>query len=180
MTFGFDDTKVRVYELFIGATIAAVKEAAASVGLMDDIECILRPTLAERRCQQLHQQVMGHRLLGVQASIKGTIREITRANLLAALPWCGSAASEAIMPATLGSDLYALAKAVRLHPMDKAADSYTDDIFLIKCGRVSGLEQKMDGQNESGIPYEIVAYPDRSQLPSLILGYLGEPPAPYT
>jgi len=171
MTFALSDTKVRVYELFI---------ATVSAGLMDDIESAVTLNLKERNCQQFHKQVMGHRILGVHVSFKGIIREITRANLLAALPWAGATTSESLTPAALAGDLYDSAKAVRLHPMDLAADNYTQDINLLKCGRVGGLTLKMDGENESGIPYEVVGYPDRSQLPSLVLGYVGPVPAAET
>jgi len=180
MTFALSDTKVRVYELFIAASASAVMEAAASAGLVDDIEASVTKILKERTCQQFFKQVMGHRILGVTPRFKGTIREITRANLLASLPWAGTTASEALNPASLAGDLYDQAKVVRLHPMDLAADNYTQDIILLKCGRVGDLTLSMDGENDSGIPYEVIGYPDRSQLPSLVTGYIGPVPAAET
>ena len=157
-------TKCRVYELSVGGV---------DVGLIDDIQVEITPDLAERRCQQFHNQVMGHRLLGVSARITGTLRQITAANLLAQLPW---ATGGALTPASMGADLYDSAVAVKLHPRDMASAT-TEDINLLKCGRINGLIQSMDGQSESGIPIEFHAYPDRTQLPSVVIGYVGAVPS---
>lgn len=161
-TFDMDNATCRTYDVLVNA---------ANVGWVDDLEFTVTLTTKERIVKQLHGQVMGHRLLGVAARAKMTLREMTPANLAKAFPWSDGSSPIPLMPTGLGQDLYQYAVPVTLHPRDVSGAA--EDITLLKGVCISGFTLKPDGENEDGNPVEFVFYPDRAQLPNLVLGTLG-------
>jgi hypothetical protein len=158
-----DDPKVRVYTFSI---------AAADVGLVDNPEVAIKLLLLPRKYPRYLQQVVGHRIMGVEATVKVSLYAVKRANLMKALPWMTGAGNQILMPATLGGDIYTYAVALALHPVDMGAD-LSEDITLAKAVCTGGLNIKGDGNGESVIPMEFTCYPDRGQLPNFVLGNLG-------
>lgn len=160
-TPNLDNAFMRTYDVKIGGT---------DVGWCDEPEVTQELSLQERKQTKVYGQVLGHRLVGVKVTVKVTLRELTKANHGLAVPWY-TANDIALMPTTLGGDLYQYAKEVLLHPRDKA--DTTEDIKLLKAVPIGPLTIKGDGANEGGIPLTLFAYPDRSQLPNLVLGSIG-------
>jgi hypothetical protein len=158
------ETLVRVYDVLLDGT---------DIGYVDEPECTIDKILKEKKLSQLFGQVMGHRLLGVSAKIKMNVRQITAAKVALNFPWYSGTGSIPIMPPALGGDLYDYAKSLTLHPRDALTDK-TQDITLVKAVCTGSLKLKGDGDNEGIIPLEFSAYPDRTKLPALMLGYIGD------
>lgn len=144
-------------------------------GYADDISVSRTFDTYDRKVQQLHNQVMGQVLIGVQITLNFTLREITLANLAKAYPWYTSPGEPQLMPTSLGVDLYDYADQVALHPRD-AADN-TQDIVLYKAVVTGEVQLEGNGEDDFGIPMELVAFPDRSELPDLVIGQIGRPSA---
>jgi hypothetical protein len=155
------NTKIRVYDVSVGG---------ADIGYCTVDSVQVAKTLKEIKLPHHMGQVMGHRLIGVAATVKVTFSEITRANLAKAFPWyAGTTEVIPLAPTALGVDLYTLAVAITLHPVDKAG-LLDEDIVLTKAVCVGPLDLKTDGESDAGITLEFYAYPDRAQLPNIVIG----------
>lgn len=154
------NTKVRVYDVSLNSV---------DLGIVDEPEVTIEGEFEDVVISQLHKQPLGTRLLGVMAEVKLHLREITAANLQKAL--FGTAG--AMMPTSLGSDLYSSATPLVLHPRDMGAVT-TDDIYFYKAVAVGGLQlDAADGQKDSVIPLTFRCFPDRDELPDLVIGLIG-------
>lgn len=163
MTRDISKTKIRTYSILVNNT---------ELGYCDEPSVEIEQTLSEITLSQLHKQVMGHRIQGVKAVIKANVREINQANLGANFPWYSGSGNIALMPTALGADNYQYAKEVRLHPDDITGTG--EDIILKKAVATGKINLKGDGDKDAVIPMEFTAYPDRTQLPNLVLGAIGE------
>jgi hypothetical protein len=158
-----DDCKIRVF---------TVSLAGSDVGLCGNPEVAVTLALLDRKYPRYQQQIVGQRIMGVKAVVKVGLYAVNRANLMRSLPWTTGAGNQPLAPAVLGGDLYAYAVALALHPLDKATD-LSEDITLAKAVCTGGLNLKGDGDAEALVNLEFSCFPDRAQLPNIVLGNLG-------
>jgi hypothetical protein len=146
---------------------------SADLGWIEDPEIEAVPDLEPVHVSQYGRQVMGHRVLGIDVKIKAKLMEVTKANLAQAFPWYSGAGDVPLAPVALGGDLYDLAHELVLHPRDMGSD-LSQDLHLTKAASAGGLKLKGDGEKEHEIQIEWRAYPDRAELPDVVLGYIGD------
>jgi hypothetical protein len=159
-TKDIDETSQTIYEVSIDGT---------DVGYVDDIEVEIKYSTQPRMLQQIgKKQVLGHRLDGVEATVKGKFRQTGREQLKLFFPWCPTGPM-AFSPVTLGVDLYSYAKEVILHPLYMGADATRDRIFN-KAVIITGPKEKADGSDDDALEFQMFAYPDRSELPDVVIG----------
>jgi hypothetical protein len=181
-----EDSRVRVYDVWVEAD-----EEMVNLGWVEEPTVETGLDLAPIVNSQLFKQELGDRVLGVKPTLAMKLMECTLANIRRAYPWHTGDGPIALAPTTLGGDLYAYAKAYAFHPRDKSSGAgygapdyvHTDDILVYKAVPVGPMTHAADGAKESAIPLKLKAYPDRSQLPSIVIGAIGElmtfdPPTP--
>jgi len=165
---GAANTKITVYQLTVG-------ESDVDVGYIGDVEPSIELVLLPTKVQAMMEQELGDKVIGIKPSFKCVLQEITADNLALAFPW-SDGDSIALAPETLGVDLYDYAVKCTLHPIDMGDDASQDYTFL-KAVPI-GHTRKSDGKTQDGIPMTWKVYPDRDQLPTIVLGYIGEEPTP--
>jgi len=166
-----DDTsnlRNRTYELKIGASVAA----AVTVGYIDQPKARKTQTTYERKLGAFGDMVLGDVITGVSVEIDVAMREITQANLARFFPWYSTGDTIALAPTSIGTDLYDYAQVAVLHPSD-AADT-SEDWVLDKAVVLGDIEVEGDLLQDQSLPMTIRAYPDRSQLPDIVLGTIGQ------
>ncbi len=172
------ESKVRTYDVFIETDGSMV-----NVGWCEEPEASVEQDRREIALSQLHRQVLGQRLLGIKATAKATLKQHTLANQKRMFPWHSAGDVVPFAPAALGVDTYTYAKAVVFHPRDKGAglaymatgEGYdnAEDWAFLKGVVVSPAQLSADGETEAQIPLEWEFYPDRAQLPDIVLGDVG-------
>lgn len=180
--YDIDDLVFRTYDVWIKPDSTWV-----NLGVIEDPKITLTPLSREVRISQLNKQLLGRRIVGMDATADLMLHEVTKANLAKALPWADATqTSIAIAPATLGADLYDSAFPWVFHPtdmgqgVDYGASGYDNsmDITLLKGVVAGGLNLgNFDSEKMSGVPLELEFYPDRDSLPDIVLGYIGPIPA---
>ncbi|MCE5280207.1 MAG: hypothetical protein ABFD92_00045 [Planctomycetaceae bacterium] len=183
MTFTPDLSKTKARTWWV---LKWITNAWVNLGFCDEPTCVRELKLEDIKVPgQMGDQVMGKRIMGVKATLTLKLREITLANRALNYPWfAGVVATNPIplMPAAVGGDLYSYAAKYRFHPMDLPDEAVgevpydrSQDILLLAAVVTSKDEARSDGK-ESYIPLELEAMPDRTKLPNLVLGYIGEEP----
>jgi len=137
-----------------GVVVYLVKFKGSSIGLVDDPEINLELVTKEIQASQFFGQVMGRRILGMKASGKLKLRELTRENQVVAFPWAddGSESSTPLMPSTLGGDVYDYAETLTFHPILNS--DATEDICFSKAVLGGKHTRKGDGENDAAIELE--------------------------
>ena len=107
--------------------------------------------------------------------LKQTDLEIIRL----ALPWYDPALEAAhgfrLLP-PMGTDLYLYAKLLTLHPLSAGA-VLTSDINLIKAVPIGAIDlSARDGTKHDVLPVTFRVFPDRTQFPAVVIGYVGPLP----
>jgi hypothetical protein len=166
-------TAVTTFNVLMGASVGA----AADIGYCDTPDLEISQVLKDITLNQLFKQVMGERIMGMSGKIKIALREISVAGLARNFPWYSGTGNIPLMPTALGGDLYANAVVIVLHPAQIVSTDHSQDYNFLKCVQTGPHKRVSDGDKDDVILLEYSLFPDRSQLPSLNLGYIGTPPS---
>lgn len=143
-------------------------------GAIDRINVRSVITKKEIKVGSVGDIVLGHRVLGLDAAISFEAREIDLTFLQKVHPWWTSGAI-GMLPATALKDLYDYAQLLTLHPNDLPDATVNQDRNYVKA--VPLLESAdRDGVNDDKDMVTFLIYPDRTQLPNRIYGYIGAVP----
>ncbi len=161
----------RSYDLSLGGS---------NVGYIEEITVTRSVELRDRTVLQLGSQVLGQVIQSVSVAISAQLREVTLAHLALLCPWfptAGEVLGTDPVPLNpeIGTDLYDYAQAAVLHPRELGEDT-GQDISLLRAVVIPDFELAGDADEDAVIPVTIRAYPDRSELPSIVLGYIGAAP----
>jgi hypothetical protein len=157
----------------VSMTIWDVSVAGVDVGYVEDIEIEEKRTLKPRVLKQLGEMKLGDRLTGIEIMIKGKFRQTGAAQLALFYPWNTTAVLPlAMAPVAMYGDLYDYAQQVVLHPRYMGSVVTADRTFN-KAVISAGLKQKSDAKDDDSLDFEMVVYPDRTQLPNIVLGNVG-------
>jgi hypothetical protein len=133
-----------------------IKTAPIKVGSVGDVE-------------------LGSRVISVDGTVKVEMREIDLTALQGVMPWYTSG-SIPLNPATVHEDMYSYAAILNLHPTDVASGTLTQDLNLLMAVPMIQM-MEADGKTDGKVLVTFKFYPDRSQLPALVYGYVGAPPS---
>jgi hypothetical protein len=146
--------------------------ASYAFGAVDKVTPDVKLVLSPLSVGSVGRAVLGHRIVGVEGAVVVMAREIDLTFFQKMLPWY-SAGSIALNPATINKDLYDYAGLLTLHPQD--VDATTQDINLLKAvPQIKHMDR--DGVKDDAVQVTFTFYPDRTQLPTLVYGYLGTAP----
>jgi hypothetical protein len=157
----------------LAVTTFAVKIDGVDVGYVDNPEVVIEDDYGEVTVQQLAKQVLDLRVLGTKVTIKLGLREISAANLGLAFPWYGGSGSVPVAPPTVGAGLYQYAVPIILHPSNVEAADTSQDYTFPKCVAVGPKGRKSDGQKDDTVDLEFRVLPDQTELPDIVLGWIG-------
>lgn len=167
-----------IAELAVTTYDVAINDVDA--GYVDNPEVTETPIKRPIKLSQLFEQRLGSRVVGVDLSLKLRFRQIKCLNLARAFPWFDGVAGTnpiPLAPAALGEDLYQYAVPIVLHPRHLDAEDTDQDYTLLKCVPVGDHKRSGAGESDDAIEVEFEIYPDRDQLPAVVLGYIGQAPA---
>lgn len=143
-------------------------------GAIDKVNVRSVITKKEIKVGSVGDVVLGHRVIGLEAAISFEAREIDLNFLKKVHPWWSSGAI-AMLPATVLQDLYTYAQILTLHPNDLADGTVDQDRNFVKAVPVLESSDR-DGVNDDKDMVTFLIYPDRTQLPARIYGYIGAIP----
>lgn len=182
MAKSLSELKVRTYDVYIFDGASAV-----DLGYSDEPLVTIKKITKPIKVSELHDQELGTRLLGVEATVTVNLRQVPIATFARAFPWfSGTPGTDSIpvMPSSLGQDLYDYAQKWVLHPRDKGLQAYgvgeydaSEDFTLLKGAIISDVARAGKGTDEDPLKLTVKFYPDRASLPNLLLGYIGPIPA---
>lgn len=123
--------------------------------------------------------ILGWRVVGLEGTIKMQMRQTTLANFKVVMPWYVSG-SVPLVPPTPNVDLYTYAAQLQLHPVDLAAATVTEDVYMLKAVPMQSFKLKRDGKGDDIYEVSWGFFPDRTKLaldpPQVVYGYIGTPP----
>src|SRR5689334_5858058 len=147
---------------------------AFDFGAIDSVEPDIELDTDELMVGSVGKVVLGRRIIALTGTIKVVAREIDAALFQKLNPWWSSGPI-GLTPATIHKDLYDYAQLLTIHPNDVDAAT-TEDINLLKAyPRFKPM--KRDGVKDDLVEVEFEFFPDRAQIPALVYGYIGTPPA---
>lgn len=117
--------------------------------------------------------VLGKRIIAVTGTVRIEAREVDLTAYQKLMPWYSSG-SIPLNPATIHKDLYDYAGLLTLHPTDVSGTG--QDLSLVKA---VPLITPMDrnGNDDDRVIVDFHFFPDRTQLPTLVYGYVGPVPS---
>jgi hypothetical protein len=149
--------------------------SAYSMGGLDKVEPNMPMKLDPLKVGSLGDVKVDDEVIGLEdnSMITTTCREVDAAFYKAMCPWY-STGSVSLVPAVPNTRLYQYAGVLTLHPR---GDSGTNnDINLLKAVPLRAFFTT-DGKAQKIVTIQFSIYPDRSQLPNLVYGYVGSIPA---
>jgi hypothetical protein len=115
------------------------------------------------------------RIIGLDVDISIEAREIDLVLYKKLAPWY-TTGSVALTPSAVHTRLYQYAKALKFHPNDPEVGTLaTQDYNFIKAVPLFNPMER-DGETDDVVLTGFKVYPDQSQLPLLIYGYIGDAP----
>jgi len=139
----------------------------------------IEPEFAAKLTAQTGKVALGDSFVGAAIEIVTPLLQPDLELLREMVPWAPAEGSIKVLPDALGYDLYDAAALLNLHPLsaaDNGGEDNTGDLNLIKAVPTGGLEFVRDGEAHDVVPVTWKVYPDRSQLPLLVWGYVGAVP----
>ncbi|HUX16908.1 MAG TPA: hypothetical protein VMW52_10580 [Phycisphaerae bacterium] len=134
------------------------------------------PEYIDKTTAQTGKVVLGANFVGATADLVFPLYKTDLEMLRAVMPGYVEGEAFYLLPTALGGDLYDRAKLLTLHPL-AAGESTETDINILKAAPIGALELARDGQGHDVLPVVFRFFPDRSQLPKLVWGYIGDVPA---
>jgi hypothetical protein len=155
-------------------TIVWGDEGELDFGFIDKVKLGGKMILKEIKVGSMGDVTLGHRVIGLEPAISIEARETTLAMLQGVHPWW-TTGPIGMLPAQLHQDLYAYAQLLRLHPINAGGSATKDRCYLKAVPFLNNSDR--DGVNDDKDMIDFLIYPDRDQFPSLVYGYIGNPPA---
>jgi hypothetical protein len=143
-----------------------------SLGYVDKVTPDLKIKTMPLKVGTLGDIEVGHRIIGLEGSIKVEVREIDFVMQRSLTPWGGTSGTVVNLMPTLPADLYDYAKALLLHPHDKGSD-VSEDVHLLKTVPKIIPATERDGMKYDVWTIEFQVFFDRAQLPQLVYGTIG-------
>jgi len=126
------------------------------------------------KTSQTYDQVLGRWVTGFSCEFDVILKECTLERLVVAFPHFSDTLGTdpiPLVPATLGVDEYQYGEKLILHPRSKGSDTKEDYVFSKAVPRFGKVANTAEGRV---IVIHFVIYPDRAQLPSIVIGYIGQ------
>jgi hypothetical protein len=131
---------------------------------------------------QFGKSTVNEIIMSRDVTVKVPLAETTIENLVATMPGAsmsGTGTTErAIVTSGIGTDLLSIAGELRLHPINKDADDYTDDFVVPLAATSGGLDFSYDVEKERIFDVSFTGYPDSVTKELFAIG--GAPVAPVT
>jgi hypothetical protein len=161
----YDLTRTRLYNY-------DVTWDSYAFGAVDEVAPDFEIKVKEIKIGSFGDVKVGERIIGLEGKIKVMAREIDITLLRKMLPWYTSG-SVPLLPATVHKDLYDYAKLLTIHPIDISGT--TEDLTFLKAvPRFKPMQR--DGTKDDVVEVNFEIFPDRTQLPTLVYGYVGASP----
>jgi hypothetical protein len=151
----------------------AVKWNGTDIGYVDKVDpSALKLGMDPIQVGTIGKAALGVRFTGLEGTVKVQVRECTLLQLQTVIPWYTAGATFPFTP-PINKDLYDYAKELLLHPEDKGA-TVTEDVHLLKTVPISVANIARDGTKDDVWEIEFMVFPDRSSLPNLVYGRIGD------
>jgi len=126
---------------------------------------------------QFGKSTVNEYIMSRDVSVKVPMAETTLPNLVATMPGATlvgtGAEARAIVTSGIGVDLLSIAGELRLHPIGKADDDYSDDFVVPLAATAGGMDFAYDVEKERIFDVTFTGYPDA--VTKMLFGIGGTP-----
>lgn len=173
MSLGQDAAKIRINAW---ASISwTINAQLADLGFTGVPQVKIAGKWVDKLTAQTGEVALGASYGGADIEIMTPLLQPNLELIRAMMPWAQAQGSFLLLPPSLGVDLYDYAALLNLHPLSAGAGT-NEDINMAKAVPTGALELTRDGAGHDVLPMTWRVFPDRAQLPALIMGYVGPLP----